>query len=64
MLGYLLGARGHRLFNSIWARTLDVTTDQLFSLATDAKRLGAIDVKQAGDVVDIGFSDESRVLTR
>lgn len=56
MLGYLLGARGHRLFNSIWARTLDVTTDQLLSLATDAKRLGAIDVKQAGDVVDIGFS--------
>jgi len=55
LLGYLLGGRGRRLFNTIWARTLDVTTDELLSLAADAKRFGAIDLKQAGDVIDIGF---------
>ena len=56
LLGYLLGARGRRLFSTIWARTLDVTADELLALAGDAKRFGAIDVKQAGDVIDIGFS--------
>lgn len=56
LLGYLLGGRGRRLFSTIWARALDVTTDQLIALATDAKRFGAIDQKQAGDVIDIAFT--------
>ena len=56
-LGYLLGGRGRRLLSTIWARALDVTTDQLINLAADAKRFGAIDLKQAGDVVDIAFSN-------
>ena len=56
LLGYLLGARGRQLLKTLWARTLDVTAEEIISLAKDAKRLGSLDLKQAGDVIEIGFS--------
>ena len=61
LLGYLQGVRGGQLLRTTWARLLDATPEQLIHLAKDAKRLGALDLKQAGDVVEIGFSP---LLTR
>lgn len=55
LLGYLLGLRGQRLFTTLWARTLDRSTDEIVFLAMDAKRLGFLDLKHAGTVIDIGF---------
>jgi hypothetical protein len=61
VLGYLEGVRGNQLFRTQWAKCLDVTPDELIQLAKDAKRFGLLDLKQAGDVVEVGFSS---LLTR
>jgi len=55
-LGYILGARGSGLFNTLWAKVLDTPHEELVSLTTDAKRLGFLDLSQAGGVVDISFT--------
>lgn len=55
-LGYLLGLRGPRLFTTLWAKALDSSVGELVFLAMDAKRLGILDLKQAGDVIEIGFA--------
>lgn len=55
-LGYMEGVRGNQLFRSLWAQCLDVSVGELIQLAKDAKRFGVLDLKQAGDVVEIGFS--------
>lgn len=72
LLGYLEGLRGGRLFETNWTRMLDTPVDQLRSLATEAKRLGALDLKSAGDIIEVGFTtvltpqeiQESRVTHR
>lgn len=56
LLGYLLGLRGQRLFGTLWAKVLDSTKDNLIFLAMDAKRLGLLDLKRAGDIIDVGFA--------
>ncbi len=61
LLGYLQGVRGSQLFRTPWAQMLDAAPEPLLHLAKDAKRLGVLDLKQAGDVVEIGFSS---LLTR
>ena len=61
VLGYLQGVRGDQLFRTPWAKCLDVTPNELIHLAKEAKRFGILDLKQAGDVVEIGFSN---LLTR
>ena len=60
LMGYILGARGGGLFNTLWARVLDTPAEELVSLATEAKRLGFLDLSQAGGVVEISFT---RILT-
>lgn len=55
LLGYLLGLRGVLLFKSPWCRILDTGHEELIALAGDAKRLGLLDLKHAGDVVEVGF---------
>lgn len=60
LLGYLSGTRGAALFETIWAQVLDAPSGDLIHLAMDAKRLGLLDMSQAGDVIDLGFS---RLLT-
>lgn len=60
LLGYILGARGNGLFSTFWAKVLDTPTEELVSLATDAKRLGFLDLSQAGGVVEVSFT---RMLT-
>ncbi|HBW23288.1 MAG TPA: hypothetical protein DEF68_07925 [Elusimicrobia bacterium] len=65
-LGYILGARGHALLETIWAKVLDISTDELIFIAMDAKRAGYIDLKSSGGVIDISpvqlFTDEERRL--
>jgi hypothetical protein len=56
VLGYILGARGNGLFNTLWAKVLDTPHEELVFLATDAKRLGFLDLSQAGGVVEVSFT--------
>lgn len=57
LLGYLQGIRGTRLFDTVWTKVLDGTIDELRYYALEAKRLGLLDLKIAGDVVEIGFNN-------
>ena len=57
LLGYLLGRRGSDLFDTIWARSLDSTPDELVFLAMDAKRYGLMDIKQSGGMFEISFDN-------
>ncbi len=56
LLGYLEEVRGAALLRTSWARLLDSSPEALIQLAKDAKRLGLLDLKQAGDVVEFGFA--------
>ncbi len=56
LLGYLAGIRGPALFETLWARVLDAPAGDLMQLATDARRLGLVDMTQSGGVVDVSFS--------
>lgn len=55
-LGYLSGERGSALLKTIWATALDRKPDDLLFLAMDARRLGVLELREAGSVVDISFS--------
>jgi hypothetical protein len=55
MLGYLEGLRGSGLFDTLWTRVLDVSPSELRQLAAEAKRHGYIDIKIAGEIIEIGF---------
>lgn len=53
--GFILGARGRALFQTFPARVLDAPFQSLVELAQDAKRLGLLDLKISGDVIEITF---------
>lgn len=55
-LGYLQGLRGTSLFTTLWARTLCDSPGELRELASEAKRHGYLDLKIAGDIIDVGFT--------
>lgn len=61
LLSYLQGLRGKALFESPWAKILDHDPSDLRELADDARRLGLIDVKESGSILDISFP---QLLTR
>lgn len=61
LLGFQEGRRGEALFGSLWARVLDAPDSELKGLANDARRLGFLQMSQAGGVIDISFS---RLLSR
>ena len=67
LLGYALGLRGQSLFSSIFARTLDADISVLMSLSSDARKLGLLDMKNAGGVILLSFdailSEQERRLT-
>ena len=56
MLGYLEGRRGGRLFETNWTQVLDSSPGELRNIAAEAKRLRGLDLRAAGDVIEIGFS--------
>lgn len=57
LLGYLQGIRGARLFDTAWTKVLDASVDELRFYTLEARRLGLLDLKIAGDVVEIGFNN-------
>jgi hypothetical protein len=50
------GYRGAELFSSAWLRLLDCDPGQARQLALEAKRIGLIDLRMAGDVVELNLS--------
>ena len=56
LLGYLEGLRGGRLFETNWTRVLDSSPSELRTIAAEAKRLNGLDLRAAGDVIEIGFA--------
>jgi hypothetical protein len=56
MLGYLEGLRGGRLFETPWTKVLDASPAELRYVAAEAKRLNGLDLKSAGDVIEVGFT--------
>jgi hypothetical protein len=56
LLGHFIGKRGLALFESLWAQVLDSSIDELKHLAMDARRLGFLDLRQSGGVIDVVFS--------
>jgi len=55
LIGYLLGKRGPLLFETPWCRVLDLAAGDAAELAHDAKRMGLLEIKQSGAIVDISF---------
>ncbi|MEW6166675.1 MAG: hypothetical protein AB1651_03110 [Pseudomonadota bacterium] len=52
-LSHVTGFRGPELFSSGWFAVLDCTPGRARELVLEAKRLGLIDLRIAGDVVDL-----------
>jgi hypothetical protein len=52
-LGHIVGFRGVELFASGWMSLLDCPPSRAKGLALDAKRLGLIDLRIAGDVIEL-----------
>lgn len=66
LLGFAVGRRGRLLFETPWAAVLDTCLDDLVDVAVDAKRLGLLDLKQSGSMIDVSFpalfTDKEREL--
>jgi hypothetical protein len=57
LLGHLQGARGHALFETLWARVLGQPASHLVDLAASASQQGMLELRQAGGIVDVGFRE-------
>ncbi|MCU7804267.1 MAG: hypothetical protein KZQ96_13800 [Candidatus Thiodiazotropha sp. (ex Lucinoma borealis)] len=55
LLGFAVGRRGRLLFETPWAAILDANPEELIDVAADAKRLGLLDLKQSGPMIDVSF---------
>jgi hypothetical protein len=55
VLGYLLGQRGRRLFETEWMAIFDGSFEAKLEAAAEAKRLGWLDLRFGGEVVEVGF---------
>lgn len=56
LIGHLQGARGQALFETLWAQVLDQPRSHLYDLATAASQAGLLEFRNAGGVVEVGFS--------
>ena len=55
LLGFAVGRRGQRLFESPWVAILDTAPDELLESATAARSRGLLELKQAGSIVEVSF---------
>ena len=55
LLGFAVGRRGRLLFETPWAAVLDTPLGELVGVASEARRLGLIDLKQSGRMIDVSF---------
>lgn len=56
LLAYLCGDRGERLFESVWARLCDLPRHLLHAQTEAAGRLGYLEYRHGGGIVDISFN--------
>ena len=55
LLGYAAGRRGGLLFETPWCAVLDAGAGGLVGPAAAAKRLGLLDLKQSGPMIEVSF---------
>jgi len=55
LLAYTCGSRGEALLDSDWLKAIDCQPSQARAVAIDAKRHGLIDLRMAGEVIDVDF---------
>jgi hypothetical protein len=55
-LAHAAGFRGAEIFSCGWLRVLDCDPSHARQLALDAKRSGLLDLRMAGDVVELNLS--------
>jgi hypothetical protein len=55
MVGHLANARGQGLLTTVWGRALDAPTYEIYDQAQVASKLGWIEFRRAGEVVEVGF---------
>ena len=55
LLGFATGRRGRRLFDAPWVAVLDADVADLLELASAARSLGLLDLKQSGSMLDVSF---------
>ena len=55
LLGFAVGRRGRLLFQTPWLAVLDASPDELINVSVGAKRLGLLDLKQSGSIIDVSF---------
>lgn len=55
LVGHFSDARGMGLFRTAWARCLDRSEHELLEQASVASQLGWIDLRRAGEVVEVSF---------
>jgi hypothetical protein len=55
-LAHAAGFRGAEIFSCAWLRLLDCDPSRARHLALDAKRIGLIDLRMAGDVIELNLS--------
>ena len=55
LLGYAVGRRGRLLFETPWVEVLDSSPGVLLDLAIGANRLGLVEIKQSGQIINVSF---------
>ena len=55
LLGFATRRGGRLLFDTPWCGILDAHAGELIELAAEAKRLGLLDLKQSGSIIDVSF---------
>lgn len=55
-LAHAAGFRGAEIFSCAWLRVLDCDPSRARQLALDAKRIGLIDLRMAGDIVELNLT--------
>ena len=55
LLGFATGRRGRLLFETPWVAVLDSSPGPLIDAAVDANRLGLINLKHSGQMIDVSF---------
>jgi hypothetical protein len=54
-IAYSLGLRGQDLFDNPWGRVLDLDSADFRELADDAKRMGFLNIKSMGTIIEVSF---------
>ena len=55
LVGFAVGRRGRLLFETPWSVILDASPGALVDIAVDANRLGLLDLKHSGQMIDVTF---------